>query len=118
MSMYQLQMQKPIRNGCHLKIITDIENDRQNLTREQLSAQRHTNYHLGNFHLLKQRKMRYTILSLLIGLAGFVLLTCEAETTTALLLSKALAFGLMFIAYKLYQTADRKGELDKIRNLF
>lgn len=62
--------------------------------------------------------MRCTIFSLLIGLAGFVLLICEAETIAALLLSKALAFGLMFIAYKLYKAADRNGELDKIKNLF
>lgn len=59
-----------------------------------------------------------TLLSLVTGMAGVVLLMCEAESMTALLLSKVAAIVLLVIAARGLLRAAERGELDTLKKYF
>ncbi len=59
-----------------------------------------------------------TALSLAVGLVGLVLLLCEADNTTALLLSKIIALALLTLAAYGLMKADEHGELNKLKRFF
>lgn len=51
------------------------------------------------------------------GLAGFILLIAETDTLTILLLSKAIAAGLLYLSYRGIKSADKRN-LEKIKRMF
>lgn len=56
--------------------------------------------------------------TIIIGLAGFVLLIADADSYVCLVVSKLIAALLLYTAYKLYRIAEKHGDLDKIKRWF
>ncbi len=59
-----------------------------------------------------------TLLSLVTGMSGVVLLMCESESMTALILSKVVAIVLLVIAGRVLLSAAERGELDTLKRFF